>query len=103
MQTADFYYSSFIPLEIWDVPGSFTLESLGVPLSTFATIIFVIDIQDSFHQPIARLIDAFVTAFQENQDVNLEVFVHKAEALSEDFRIGAPFSASVTAVCSCVA
>ncbi|KAH8117973.1 Gtr1/RagA G protein conserved region-domain-containing protein [Phellopilus nigrolimitatus] len=79
--------NSFIPLEIWDCPGTVTIESLGVPLSLFTTIIFVIDIQDSYHHPIARLIDFFITAFQENTYVNLEVFVHKAEALSEDFRI----------------
>ncbi|THH08593.1 hypothetical protein EW145_g2599 [Phellinidium pouzarii] len=77
---------SFIPLEIWDCPGTVTIESLGVPLSLFTTIIFVIDIQDSYHHPIARLIDFTVTAYQENPDVNLEIFVHKAEALSEDFR-----------------
>ncbi|TDL19919.1 hypothetical protein BD410DRAFT_791551 [Rickenella mellea] len=80
-------FDSIIPLEIWDCPGSISIEALGVPLSSFATIIFVIDIQDSYHQPIAKLIDVFVPAFQENPDVNLEVFVHKAEALSEDFRI----------------
>ncbi|KAI5119432.1 hypothetical protein M0805_009883 [Coniferiporia weirii] len=78
---------SFIPLEIWDCPGTVTLESLGVPLSIFTTIIFVIDIQDSYQNPIARLIDFTVTAYQENPEVNLEVFVHKAEALSEDFRV----------------
>lgn len=54
----------------------------------FATIIFVIDIQDSYTQPIARLLDFFVAAFQENPDVNLEVFVHKAEAMTEEYRTG---------------
>ena len=66
-----------------------TIESLGVPLSIFTTIIFVIDIQDSYHNAIARLIDFSITAFQENPHVNLEVFVHKAEALAEEYRTGA--------------
>ncbi|EJD06519.1 uncharacterized protein FOMMEDRAFT_77239 [Fomitiporia mediterranea MF3/22] len=77
---------SFIPLEIWDCPGTVTVETLGVPLSIFTTIIFVIDIQDSYHNPIARLIDFFVTAFQESPEINLEVFVHKAESMTEEYR-----------------
>ena len=36
-----------LPLEIWDCPGTTTLETLGAPLSSFATMIFVIDIQVS--------------------------------------------------------
>ncbi|KAL5526553.1 GTR2 [Sanghuangporus sanghuang] len=77
---------SFIPLEIWDCPGNVTVESLGVSLSIFTTIIFVIDIQDSYHNPIARLIKFSITAFKENPRVNLEIFVHKAEALQEEYR-----------------
>jgi Ras-related GTP-binding protein C/D len=49
--------------------------------------VFVIDIQDHHQQPIARLIELVITAYQENQNVNLEVFVHKAEALSEEYKI----------------
>ena len=29
-----------------------------------------------------------INAYQENQNANLEVFVHKAEALSEEYKIG---------------
>ncbi|OCB84662.1 hypothetical protein A7U60_g8182 [Sanghuangporus baumii] len=77
---------SFIPLEIWDCPGNVTADSLGVSLSIFTTIIFVIDIQDSYHNPIDRLIKLLITALQENPRVNLEIFVHKAEALQEEYR-----------------
>lgn len=38
-------HSTIIPLEIWDCPGNITVDTLGAPLSTFALIIFVIDIQ----------------------------------------------------------
>ena len=37
--------STIIPLEIWDCPGNITVETLGAPLSQFATMIFVIDIR----------------------------------------------------------
>jgi len=63
------------------------METLGVPLSQFSTMIFVIDIQDNYQQPIARLVDLVVTACQENPGMNLEVFVHKSEALSEEYKI----------------
>ncbi|KAF9648673.1 Gtr1 raga G protein Gtr2, partial [Thelephora ganbajun] len=79
--------STVIPLEIWDCPGSLTIQTLPMPLSQFPTIAFVIDIQDHHQQPIARLVELVITAYQENQNVNLEVFVHKAEALSEEYKI----------------
>jgi GTPase SAR1 family protein len=37
--------STVIPLEIWDCPGSLTIQTLPTPLSQFPTIVFVIDIQ----------------------------------------------------------
>lgn len=58
----------------------------------FASIIFVIDIQEYYTQPILRLLDFFIAAFQENPDVNLEVFVHKAEAMTEEYRMGEQLS-----------
>ena len=103
--------STVIPLEIWDCPGNTTPESLGASLADFSSIIFVIDIQvacsylirctafaplscsnpplqDSYQQPIARMLDFFAAAYQENPGATLEVFVHKAESLAEDYKIG---------------
>jgi Ras-related GTP-binding protein C/D len=45
-------------------------------------------VQDSYQQPIARMLDFFITAYQENPATTLEVFVHKAESLAEDYKIG---------------
>ena len=99
--------STVIPLEIWDCPGNVTVETLGAPLSQFSTMIFVIDIRvrsihrsrllqrlthilmkDLYNQPISKLAEFIVAAYQENPDMNLEVFVHKAEKLQEDDKIG---------------
>ncbi|KDR78844.1 hypothetical protein GALMADRAFT_244470 [Galerina marginata CBS 339.88] len=76
-----------IPLEIWDCPANTTVESLGVPLSQFSTIIFVIDIRDLYNQPISKLVEFIVASYAENPDIILEVFVHKAEKLQEDDKI----------------
>ncbi|TFY71682.1 hypothetical protein EVG20_g1332 [Dentipellis fragilis] len=44
-------------------------------------------LQDSYQQPIARLLEFFTTAFGENPDMPLEVFVHKSEAFTDDYKI----------------
>ncbi|KAF9048526.1 Gtr1/RagA G protein Gtr2 [Panaeolus papilionaceus] len=76
-----------IPLEIWDCPANTTVESLGVPLSHFSTIIFVIDIRDLYSQPISKLVEFIVAAYHDNPNIGLEVFVHKAEKLQEEDKI----------------
>ncbi|KAF9007572.1 Gtr1/RagA G protein conserved region-domain-containing protein [Cyathus striatus] len=76
-----------IPLEIWDCPGNITVETLGAPLSQFATMIFVIDIRDLYNQPISKLVEFIVAAYHQNPNIYLEVFVHKAEKLQEDDKI----------------
>ncbi|KAL1940261.1 hypothetical protein VTO73DRAFT_9213 [Trametes versicolor] len=80
-------FDTVIPLEIWDCPGDTTLETLDAPLAQFATMIFVIDIQDLYQQPIQKLVDFVITAYQENPNMNLEVFVHKADVLTEEYKI----------------
>ncbi|KAL7278969.1 hypothetical protein ACG7TL_006801 [Trametes sanguinea] len=127
-------FDTVIPLEIWDCPGDTTLETLSEPVTEFATMIFVIDIQirvelrlicspeeseeshahpamerarsfraraalyaraftlamptdqDLYQQPIQKLVDFVVTAYQENPNMNLEVFVHKADVLTEEYK-----------------
>jgi Ras-related GTP-binding protein C/D len=38
-------YDTVIPLEIWDCPGATDVATVGAPLNTFASLVFVIDIQ----------------------------------------------------------
>ncbi|KAJ3853229.1 Gtr1/RagA G protein Gtr2 [Lentinula lateritia] len=80
-------YDTIIPLEIWDCPGNITVETLGVPLSVFSTLVFVIDIRDLYNQPISRLVEFIIAAYHHNPSLNLEIFVHKAEKLQEDEKI----------------
>ena len=44
--------------------------------------------QDLYQQPIQRLVDLVVTAYQAHPSMNLEVFVHKADVLSEEYKFG---------------
>ncbi|KAJ3912975.1 Gtr1/RagA G protein Gtr2 [Lentinula edodes] len=87
MRTVKHTYDTIIPLEIWDCPGNITVETLGVPLSVFSTLVFVIDIRDLYNQPISRLVEFIIAAYHHNPSLNLEIFVHKAEKLQEDEKI----------------
>ncbi|KAG6897155.1 hypothetical protein C0992_003742 [Termitomyces sp. T32_za158] len=87
MRIVKHIYDSVFPLEIWDCPGNITVDTLGAPLSQFATMIFVIDIRDLYNQPISRLVEFIVAVYEQNPSMNLEVFVHKAEKLQEDDKI----------------
>jgi len=44
------------------------------------------DIQDNYHYPILELVKLIETAYQENPKINVEIFVHKAEALSGEYK-----------------
>ncbi|KAF8519527.1 Gtr1/RagA G protein conserved region-domain-containing protein [Gautieria morchelliformis] len=77
---------SAIPLEFWDCPGNLPLTSL--PLHQFSTLMFVVDIQDNFNYSIPQLVETVVAACRENPDINVEVFVHKADVLADDYKIG---------------
>ncbi|KZT07720.1 uncharacterized protein LAESUDRAFT_650537 [Laetiporus sulphureus 93-53] len=88
MRVTKHIYDTVIPLEIWDCPGDMPLDALeGVDLKDIDTVIFVIDIQDMYQAPISKLVYSFIDAYRKNPQINLEVFVHKAEAMSDDYKI----------------
>ncbi|KAF8843708.1 Gtr1 raga G protein Gtr2 [Paxillus ammoniavirescens] len=87
MRVTKHAFDTVIPLEIWDCPGNITVDTLEAPLSDFSSIVFVIDIRDLYQQPVAKLVEFIVAACQVNRNINLEVFVHKAEKLQEDDKI----------------
>ncbi|KAJ7126779.1 Gtr1/RagA G protein Gtr2 [Mycena epipterygia] len=87
MRVVKHAYDTVIPLEIWDCPGNITVDTLGAPLSQFSALIFVIDIRDLYKQPISKLVEFIIAAYHDNPQLNVEVFVHKAEKLQEDDKI----------------
>ncbi|KAJ7158524.1 Gtr1/RagA G protein Gtr2 [Mycena filopes] len=88
MRVVKHAYDTVIPLEIWDCPGNITVDTLGAPLSQFSALIFVIDIRDLYKQPISKLVEFIIAAYNDNPQLFVEVFVHKAEKLQEDDKIG---------------
>ena len=41
-----------------------------------------------YSAPISKLLNFTIAAYQENPNVNLEVFVHKADGNTEEYRVG---------------
>ncbi|KAI0033527.1 Gtr1/RagA G protein conserved region-domain-containing protein [Vararia minispora EC-137] len=81
-------YDTVIPLEIWDCPGSTSPESLGTPFSEFAVIVFVIDISNPmYQQAIKQLVDFAIAAYEESPETPFEVFVHKVDVYSDDYKL----------------
>lgn len=50
-------------------------------------VVFVIDAQDDYIDALARLIYTARRAFTANHEVLFEVFIHKVDALSDDYRL----------------
>ncbi|CDO74479.1 hypothetical protein BN946_scf184979.g34 [Trametes cinnabarina] len=44
------------------------------------------DIQDLYQQPIQKLVNFVIKAYEDNPNMNLEVFVHKADVLTEEYK-----------------
>jgi hypothetical protein len=45
-------------------------------------------LQDLYNQPVSKLVEFMIAAYHDNPAINIEVFVHKAERLQDDDKIG---------------
>ncbi|KAG8883381.1 hypothetical protein FRB98_003153 [Tulasnella sp. 332] len=81
--------SSIVALQFWDCPANIlaNFDSLGVPLTHFQSIVFVIDVQDDYNTPIAYLIHLLATVAEVNPTFNMNILIHKAEQLSDEFKL----------------
>ncbi|WVQ85693.1 hypothetical protein IAT38_007859 [Cryptococcus sp. DSM 104549] len=81
-------YNSIVPLQIWDTPSNFEIDQLEVPLSSFSTVVYVLDMQqdDSYHESIGKFVRIMVRAYLANPHIRFFMFIHKSEVLSEDYR-----------------
>lgn len=85
--------SSFIDFQVWDFPGqidffdtSFDAESI---FGDVGALIFVIDAQDEYQEALQKLHMTITKAVSVNPAINIEVFVHKIDGLSDDYKIDA--------------
>ncbi|RKP24689.1 Gtr1/RagA G protein conserved region-domain-containing protein, partial [Syncephalis pseudoplumigaleata] len=81
---------SFIEFQIWDFPNDFDLfdpsfDAFAV-FGQIGTLVYVIDAQDDYTDSLAKLHMIIVRAFACNPDISFEVFIHKVDGLSDDFK-----------------
>jgi Ras-related GTP-binding protein C/D len=82
--------SSFMDFQVWDLPGhldyfdpAFDTDNI---FEEIGALIWVIDAQDEYLDAIQRLNMTILNLQQSYPDINIEVFVHKVDGLSDDFR-----------------
>jgi Ras-related GTP-binding protein C/D len=82
--------SSFMDFQVWDFPGQLDyFDPTFDPDSIFGEIgalIWVIDAQDDYLDAIARLNATIMNLQQSYPAINVEVFIHKVDALAPDYR-----------------
>ncbi|KAL8777176.1 MAG: hypothetical protein Q9213_007977 [Squamulea squamosa] len=83
-------YAQFMDFQIWDLPGqidylSSSFDSTSI-FSNVGGIIWVIDAQDNYLEPISRFTSAVVTLTDLYPSIRYSVFIHKTDSLTEDYR-----------------
>lgn len=75
---------------MWDFPGQFEyLESsfdLEEIFGSHGALVWVIDAQDDYLESVSRLNRTILTVQQYYPNINIEVFIHKVDGLSEEYR-----------------
>lgn len=81
---------SFMDFQVWDLPGhldyfdpAFDTDNI---LQEIGALIWVIDAQDEYIEAIQRLNQTILMMQEHYPAVNVEVFVHKVDGLSEDYK-----------------
>ncbi|CAL8083415.1 unnamed protein product [Orchesella dallaii] len=87
----DISNSSFVQFHIWDFPGQIdffdpTFDSENI-FGGCGALIFVIDAQDDYMEALERLRHTVTRAYKINPRINFEVFIHKVDGLSEDYKM----------------
>ncbi|PNY24714.1 GTP-binding protein gtr2 [Tolypocladium capitatum] len=84
--------SSFMDFQVWDFPGQIdvfenTNFDMDAIFGEIGALIWVIDAQDDYLEAVARL-NATILALQGHYpNINIEVFIHKVDGLSDDFKL----------------
>ncbi|KAK9244308.1 Gtr1/RagA G protein conserved region-domain-containing protein [Lipomyces tetrasporus] len=86
-------FSSFIDFAVMELPGQINFTEAMIDaeriFSTCGALIYVIDSQDEYINSLANLHSIILHAVNANPNINIEVFIHKVDGLSEDFRLDA--------------
>ncbi|KXX78027.1 GTP-binding protein gtr2 [Madurella mycetomatis] len=86
--------NSFMEFQVWDFPGQ--IDIFDNPNVTFdmdaifgeiGALIWVIDAQDDYLEAVCRLNSTILHLQRSYPHINIEVFIHKVDGLSDDYRL----------------
>jgi len=82
---------SFIKFQIWDFPGHIDfcdpMFQSDLIFNASCAVIFVIDAQDDYLEPLVRLNSTIECVYRQNPNIRFEVFIHKVDCLMDDQKI----------------
>ncbi|KAF4123246.1 hypothetical protein GMORB2_6796, partial [Geosmithia morbida] len=84
--------SSFMDFQVWDFPGQidifenpeFDMEAI---FGEIGALIWVIDAQDDYLEAVDRLNTTILCLQRTYPYINIEVFIHKVDGLSDDYKL----------------
>jgi len=87
----DISNSSFVQFQIWDFPGQIDFFDGTMDVDAIfqgcGALVFVIDAQDEYAEALNKLHLTVTKAYKVNPNITFEVFIHKADGLSDDNKI----------------
>jgi Ras-related GTP-binding protein C/D len=84
-------------MRMWDLPGGqLDPEQLNLSFEDTDAVIFVLDAQSTLHDMIRKLSVTMHKAYTANAGIQFEIFLHKVDGMSEDYRLGASLFNSLT-------
>lgn len=74
---------------MWDLPGGqLDPGAWNLAFEDMDAVIFVLDAQSTFNDMIRKLAITMQKAFDANSGIQFEIFLHKIDGMSEDYRLG---------------
>lgn len=78
--------------QVWDFPGqidyfetpNFDMDAI---FGEIGALIWVIDAQDDYLEAVARLNSTIINLQRNYPNINIEVFIHKVDGLSDDYKL----------------
>lgn len=85
-------FRSFMDFQVWDFPGQIDIfESPNFDMDAIfgeiGALIWVIDSQDDYLEAVARLNSTILNLHRNYPNINIEVFIHKVDGLSDEYQL----------------
>ncbi|KAG7131450.1 GTP-binding protein gtr2 like [Verticillium longisporum] len=83
---------SFMDFQVWDFPGQIDIfenptYDMEAIFGEIGALIWVIDAQDDYLEAVQRLNTTILNLQRSYPNINIEVFIHKVDGLSDDYKL----------------